>query len=110
MVRTKHSNHEGSSHHGGGSRRVHEGEKDGDGARPSGCGRIQKENNEALEQYNVDTAARVADYLLMLRSNYILHAQVIVGPFDVSQVNFSCLRHYVNNDMNFYAMSPSGAE
>ncbi|KAK5786056.1 hypothetical protein PVK06_040683 [Gossypium arboreum] len=36
----------------------------------------QKEKNEALEQYNTKTTARIENYIPKLRSNHIQHTQV----------------------------------
>ncbi|KAK5845450.1 hypothetical protein PVK06_001637 [Gossypium arboreum] len=50
MVRIKHSNREGSNYRGSGSRRVYEGDKEGDGARPSGYGVVH--NSDIVWPYN----------------------------------------------------------
>lgn len=69
--------------------------------------RVQKENNESLERYKVETVVGITDYLPKLRPNYILHAHVVVGTFDVNRVDFSCLHQYINDNLGFNVMNPS---
>lgn len=52
---------------------------------------LWNESNKAIENYKADTKAKMKEYLPKLRSNLMLHAQVIVGPFASSQVDFICM-------------------
>ncbi|KAH1121834.1 hypothetical protein J1N35_004994 [Gossypium stocksii] len=58
--------------------------------------RFKKENSESLEQYKVKVVVGIMNYLPKLRSKYILHAQVAMGPFDIRRVDINYLHQYIN--------------
>ncbi|KAH1121784.1 hypothetical protein J1N35_004944 [Gossypium stocksii] len=47
------------------------------------------------------------DYLPELKSNILLHAQVIGGPFDARKVNFDSLSHLTGAQLGFDIHFPS---
>ncbi|KAK5842412.1 hypothetical protein PVK06_004765 [Gossypium arboreum] len=71
---------------------------------------MQKENNGALKCYKVETKAGIQGYLPKLRSNHILHTEVVMGPFDASQVNFIYMRKLTNINLGFNALKFLGVE
>ncbi|KAK5771139.1 hypothetical protein PVK06_047316 [Gossypium arboreum] len=48
---------------------------------------MSKSHEEAFEKYKVDTIQSFQDYFLDMKPNFLLHAQVVGGPFDA----ISCL-------------------
>lgn len=52
----------------------------------------------------------ITNFLPKLRSNYIFHAQVVVGPFYVSRVDFSYLREFIKESLGFNKMNPFGVK
>ncbi|PPS17583.1 hypothetical protein GOBAR_AA03000 [Gossypium barbadense] len=73
-------------------------------------GKPKKENNEALENFKVETKANMKNYLPNLKSNLMLHTQVVVDPFDVSQIDFNWLHKLTNSGLDIVILCPSGAE
>ncbi|KAK5803028.1 hypothetical protein PVK06_030668 [Gossypium arboreum] len=71
---------------------------------------LQKESHEALKKYKEDTVATMRDYLPKLRSNLMLHTEIVVKPFDVRQVYFNCMRKLTTIDLGFDVLYPSGKE
>ncbi|KAK5842958.1 hypothetical protein PVK06_005382 [Gossypium arboreum] len=50
---------------------------------------LRQTNEETMKKYQEDTKKNLIAALPILRSNLVLHAQVAVGPLDLSQVNFN---------------------
>lgn len=58
----------------------------------------------------VDAQKSIQEYLPNLRVSLILHEQVAVGPFNLSQVNFNCMRRLINASLRFNAFNILGLE
>lgn len=52
---------------------------------------LAKSHDDALEKYKIDTMQSFQNYLPDLKSNFLLHAQIVGGPFDARRVNFDAL-------------------
>ncbi|KAK5818589.1 hypothetical protein PVK06_023532 [Gossypium arboreum] len=69
---------------------------------------FKKNQQVTLEKYEVEMVKNLQDYLPKLKSNIILHAQVVADPFDVLHVNFNSLSSAIDVDLGFDIFSLSG--
>ncbi|PPR94313.1 hypothetical protein GOBAR_AA26356 [Gossypium barbadense] len=70
---------------------------------------ISYQNQEFMESIS-SLETKITNYIPKLRSNHILYAQATLRPFDVSQVNFGCMRQLTNVDVVFNVVNPSNTE
>ncbi|KAH1063705.1 hypothetical protein J1N35_028692 [Gossypium stocksii] len=62
---------------------------------------LAKSHEEDLEKCKVNTMQSFQDYLPYLKSNFLLHAQMVGGLFDARKVNFDALSHLTNTQLDF---------
>ncbi|KAK5785889.1 hypothetical protein PVK06_040510 [Gossypium arboreum] len=65
-----------------------------------------KSHKEALEKYKSDTIQNFQDYLPDLKSNFLLHTQVVGDPFNACRVNFDVLDQLIGAQLDFNVHFP----
>ncbi|KAH1128839.1 hypothetical protein J1N35_000217 [Gossypium stocksii] len=70
---------------------------------------LVKIHKEALEKYKMDTMQSFQDYLPDLKFKFLLHAQVVDGPFDACRVNFDTMSKLTGAQLDFDVQFPSRA-
>lgn len=68
---------------------------------------LVKGHEETLEKHKRETMQSLQEYLLDLKANFLLHAQVGGGLFDVRRVNFDALSELTGVQLDFDVHFPS---
>ncbi|KAK5842522.1 hypothetical protein PVK06_004891 [Gossypium arboreum] len=70
---------------------------------------LEQKHTEALKGFKKEILQNFTDFLLELKANILLHAQVPGGPFDACKVDFDALCDVVSDKLGFDVYFPSGA-
>ncbi|KAK5825626.1 hypothetical protein PVK06_020482 [Gossypium arboreum] len=76
---------------------------------PADIANLVKNHEKTLEKYKRETLQSFRDYLPDLRSNFLLHAQVVGDPFDAYGLNFDALSDFTSAQLDFDVHFPSEA-
>ncbi|PPR82920.1 hypothetical protein GOBAR_AA37794 [Gossypium barbadense] len=71
---------------------------------------LRRESHKDQESYKLESKDNMKNFLPKLRLNLTLHAQVAMGPFDASQVDFNCMWRLTNTDFSFDVLNPFGSK
>ncbi|KAK5784396.1 hypothetical protein PVK06_038919 [Gossypium arboreum] len=67
-------------------------------------------SEDALRKYQEDKKKNLTEALPILRSNLVLHVEVVVGPLNLSRVNFNYLQKVTPNFLNFNIYNLEGKD
>ncbi|KAH1031870.1 hypothetical protein J1N35_044044, partial [Gossypium stocksii] len=67
---------------------------------------LRQSSEEALKKYQNDSKKNLTEVMPKLRSNLVLHAQVVMGPLDLSWVDFNFLQKITTKSLNLNIYNP----
>lgn len=72
--------------------------------------RLHQSHRETFKKYQEDTQKNLVEALLEWKLKFILHAQVVVSPLNLSKVDFDCLKDIFVESLSFDVYNLEGKE